>query len=220
MAWSYNGGTDKAYWTVPGAPVNAGCVAFWIKTTQTTTNTALVTYWNSTSRFGWGILLNNTANKITAAGYASSAQQVSIAGTTTVNDGNAHHVAFNFNRSSGGPNQLFVDGVSQGSPVNSGATWNPGTTGFVIESGKQQDAFWAAYVGKIWEMGHWGAQLSSDEIAALAKGFSPKLIRPSALGAYMPLVRDAHEVRAGLAIPTLGLVGAAADHGRSLGGGI
>lgn len=43
--------------------------------------------------------------------------------------------------------------------------------------------------GLIAEVGVWTAALDADEIAALAKGFTPDQIRPSALVFYAPLVR-------------------------------
>jgi len=43
--------------------------------------------------------------------------------------------------------------------------------------------------GKLAEVGIWAGALNADEIAALAKGFSPQHIRPSALVGYYPLIR-------------------------------
>lgn len=42
--------------------------------------------------------------------------------------------------------------------------------------------------GRLAEVGVWNVALDDDEIAALAKGVSPKLIRPASLVAYWPLV--------------------------------
>lgn len=42
--------------------------------------------------------------------------------------------------------------------------------------------------GRLAEVAFWSAALDADEIAALAKGFSPLLIRPQSLAAYWPLV--------------------------------
>ena len=46
------------------------------------------------------------------------------------------------------------------------------------------------FLGSVAEAGIWNVALAADEIAALAKGFSPKPIRPQNLAAYLPLVRD------------------------------
>jgi hypothetical protein len=49
------------------------------------------------------------------------------------------------------------------------------------------------------ECAAWNVALTADEIAALADGFSPQLIRPSALVAYYPLIR--HTVTNGSTVP-------------------
>lgn len=43
--------------------------------------------------------------------------------------------------------------------------------------------------GKLAEVGIWNVALNADEVAALAKGFSPQLIRPASLVHYYPLIR-------------------------------
>lgn len=53
----------------------------------------------------------------------------------------------------------------------------------------------AAALGPIAEAAIWNAALDDDEVAALGKGFSPRLIRPSALVAYLPLIRDFVDVK-------------------------
>jgi hypothetical protein len=50
------------------------------------------------------------------------------------------------------------------------------------------------FSGLIAEVGVWNAALDAAEINALAKGFSPKLIRPSALVAYYPHMNNASYV--------------------------
>ena len=49
--------------------------------------------------------------------------------------------------------------------------------------------------GRIAEAAIWNVALSDDEVAALGKGFSPRLIRPSALVAYLPIIRDFIDVK-------------------------
>ncbi|ESY37883.1 hypothetical protein X747_24775 [Mesorhizobium sp. LNJC384A00] len=44
--------------------------------------------------------------------------------------------------------------------------------------------------GEVAEVAVWKAALNADEFNALAKGFSPRRIRPASLVAYLPLVRD------------------------------
>lgn len=54
--------------------------------------------------------------------------------------------------------------------------------------------------GKIADAAIWNVALTAAEIASLAKGFSPRLIRPQSLVFYAPLVRDLIDVRGGLAL--------------------
>ena len=51
--------------------------------------------------------------------------------------------------------------------------------------------------GQIAEFAIWNVALSADEIASLAKGFRPPLIRPQSLVFYAPCVRALHDVRGG-----------------------
>lgn len=44
--------------------------------------------------------------------------------------------------------------------------------------------------GSIAEVGIWSAALTDAEIASLAKGVSPRLVRPQSLAFYVPMVRD------------------------------
>lgn len=79
---------------------------------------------------------------------------------------------------------LFKNGVSVGSRTSALVTYSVATNGFIGNAHSTgSDAR-----GDMQEWGMWDASLSDDEIAALAKGFSPSLIRPSALQCYLPLV--------------------------------
>lgn len=217
MARLFNGGTDRLQWTVPTVPPNIGCISLWFRTTQTTTNSYLLTHWNSSSRNGWGLINNNTANKTTFIGYSSAAQRILLTSTTTINDGVWHHVAANYNRNSGGANALYVDGVNEASGNSSGA-WTTAATNYWIAAGVGEEGFWPTMVGEVAAIGHWDANLSADEIAALAKGFSPKIIRPESLIFHAPCVRETHELVAGLTGNATG--GDVAPHCRVVGGSI
>ncbi|MDX8521303.1 LamG domain-containing protein [Mesorhizobium dulcispinae] len=221
MARSFAGGTDQLYWSMPTTSPAVGSFAFRMKTTQTTVNAAAVVYWDTSSRWGFGFILNNTAGKLMVQGYSSSATPaIQLLSTTTINDGNWHSVVFNYNRNNGGANALFVDGAQEASG-NSSALWNKVGNNLPIVLGDSLDTFWPSYVGEIAEIGHWAdasnSQLDAAEIAALAKAFSPMLIRPASLFFYAPIVRETRELKAGLTATVTG--GAVSDHPRKLGPG-
>lgn len=54
----------------------------------------------------------------------------------------------------------------------------------------------AAAGGDIAEVGVWDIDLTAAEVASLAKGVSPALVRPQSLVTYLPLIRDVIDVRA------------------------
>jgi hypothetical protein len=54
--------------------------------------------------------------------------------------------------------------------------------------------------GEIAEVGVYNAVLTPDEIAGLAKGFACRFARPSALAWYSRLIRNAMDIRGGLAL--------------------
>jgi hypothetical protein len=69
------------------------------------------------------------------------------------------------------------------------------------------------FAGDIAEVGVWSAALTAAEIASLAQGISPSLVRPQSLVFYAPLVRDLIDVRGGLTI-TNNNTATVADHPR------
>jgi hypothetical protein len=69
--------------------------------------------------------------------------------------------------------------------------------------------------GLVAEVGIWNVALDDAEIAALAKGFRPSLIRPSNLVLYVPLVREIADYRDGLTVTSSGPV--VANHTRRIG---
>lgn len=224
MAISLAGGADTAHWTSPSNRPFQGTVAFWMNSSSATANEALLTFWNSSSRQGWGLIVNNpSTGRIVAAGYSGTAQQASISSASTVNDGTWRHVAYSWDHSTAAVsatngNKLFIDGALDASAASSGL-WGGNGSGQFLQSGDNADAFWPSYVGKLAELGlWWGAHLTTDEIAALAKGFSPRAIRPALRQFYAPLVRDTHDVRGGWTFGSVG--GSVADHPRMVGGAV
>lgn len=180
-------------------------MAFFMKTAQGTGNVSPASYCNSSNKNGHLFILNNSgsAGKLTVDGNDATAGRIRLVTTSTVNNGAWRHIALNYDRANGGANALFVDGASEATG-NSSAAWTYGSSGLSLILGDAPDAFWQSYVGDFGVFAHWNAKLDAAEITALAKGFSPRLVRPSALLEFAPLIRDAHELRTGLAATVTG----------------
>lgn len=62
----------------------------------------------------------------------------------------------------------------------------------------QTSAAWST--GDFAEIAVWQATLTAAEVASLAKGFSPRKVRPQSLVYYSPLVRELQDVARGVAL--------------------
>lgn len=67
--------------------------------------------------------------------------------------------------------------------------------------------------GSIAEVGVWNVALTAAEVAILATGASPTLVRPQSLVFYAPLIRDLVDLRGGLSL-TNNNTATASDHSR------
>ncbi len=189
-------------------------MTFFMNTSQGLGNVSPASYCDSGNKNGHLFILNNSgsAGKLTVDGNDATANRIRLVTTSTVNNGAWRHIAFNYDRANGGANALFVDGTSEATG-NSSAAWTYGSSGLSLILGDAPDAFWGSYVGNFAGFAHWNAKLDAAEIAALAKGFSPMLVRPSALLEFAPLIRSAHEIRTGLT-PSVTGTSAATTHPR------
>lgn len=213
MARNFAGGTDRILFGAANG-LTSGCVAFWFRTSGVTTNTHILSCWNASSRTGLGFILNNTANKLKASGIDATTERVAAVSTTSVNNGAWHHAAFNFNVASGAANSLYIDGALEAS-VNSSAAWSLGSTSIVF--GDPLDTFWPTFNGDLAEAGFWiDRNLSADEIAALAKGYSPKCVHLEGLGGYWPFLRDQYNRADSFISSTVGTT--VTDHPRIIAG--
>lgn len=191
MARNVNGGTDRlTYRQVLTAP-GLQALALRFKTTQTTTNAELIGYHNSSTRNGFGIILNNTAGKVTVVAYDATTQRLNMTGTTTVNDGNWHSLVLSANAVNGGTNTLYIDGV-QDATANSSAQWGAAANSD-LTLGDSLDTFWPSPVADAADFAFWnGAILTVEEAAAYHKGFSARHFKLDNLETYAPLVRSAN----------------------------
>jgi hypothetical protein len=95
----------------------------------------------------------------------------------------------------------FINGGSKGTSSTSRTPASLGRTSIgVFKSFSAVDAL----NGAIAEIGIWGAALSDAEVASLARGFSPSLVRPQSLISYWPLIRHNINIRGGIALGAVG----------------
>lgn len=88
----------------------------------------------------------------------------------------------------------YLDGGNKGTDVDSVA-FPPVDR---VSIGRLGDSSPSNYIsGRIAEAAIWTAALTDAEVASLAAGFSPLLVRPQSLVAYWPLIRDEDQDRVG-----------------------
>lgn len=98
-----------------------------------------------------------------------------------------HHAAAVFIASNS--RAAYIDGGSKG--TNAGAAGaTSGFTNLVIGGSERNGIPSNIFTGSLAECGVWDVALTDAEIAMLARGYSPLLVRPQSLVSYYPLVRD------------------------------
>ena len=156
------------------------------------------------NRFTLAVLATDKLNAV-----ARSTSSGAAAGATTITSNVWHHGAGTF--TSATARAVFLNGVSDGTNTTSITPAAPTNT----EIGRFGSGgnFWDGHIA---EAAMWSAILDAGEIAALAKGFSPLLIRPQSLEAYWPLIgrnSPAHDSLGGFPL-TLNAAPVASAHPR------
>lgn len=115
--------------------------------------------------------------------------------------GTWHHAAGVFTNAT--LRAAFIDGGSKGTNAT-----NITPTGLDRTSiGRLGRASPSAYMdGLLAEIGIWNVALTDEEVARLAAGYSPLLVRPGNLVLYMPLVREIHDIVGGIGMVNTGTV--------------
>ena len=195
MAIHFNGGTDTVRFGPFNGSASEGCICFWMRTTQVSTQAVPLAQWTSGSRQGAGFIMNNpgSANLLLVAAYDATTNAFgggTLVSTSDVNTGEWVHVVFNYNTGNGQPNELYINGVLEGS-ANAANAWNFSTTLSPLKIGNQDGGFWASYVGDIAEVyTSRDRKLLSAEIQALANGYSVKHLLSNTMGNYIPFARS------------------------------
>jgi len=106
-----------------------------------------------------------------------------VNGTTDLDDGEYHHLAFTYD---GSNLLLYVDGIEEDSVGASGSITST-TAPVRIGAGSGGLGTEQPYDGEAGHGAIWDAALTPSEIASLAKGVNPLLIRRGSLKSYPPL---------------------------------
>ncbi len=178
---------------VTAEPITISC---WYRPTATPTTNVVVSINSATGNDRFMLVVRASdmqALRIDTAGGATTTQSASATNTA----GQWVHAVAVFGSS--GQNIAAYRNGSIGTPLT-----NPGTAltvNRVLIGARLAGGSAGSFAnGDIAEVGVWNAVLSADEIAGLAKGFPCRLARPSSLQFYSRLIRNAMDIRGGIAL--------------------
>ena len=83
--------------------------------------------------------------------------------------------------------QAFLNGANKGTDSSLASTFPAGLSHVTIGAQSQNNAESQYLGGSLAEIGLWSVELTDDELASTADGFSPLMINPKSLVAYWPL---------------------------------
>jgi hypothetical protein len=154
--------------------------------------------------FGMIIFRSGAESTLRHTTNTSGTAQVTCTNTGAVSTGAWLPIAVTWNGSVGNPTTdsiIYVSGSAQtiDGPACVTGTGTPSALTGVNSLGGRTSDDTRNFDGRMAEVGRWNRVLSASEIAALAKGYSPKCFLPG-LKFYMPLVRNVFNVCAGGAV--------------------
>ncbi|WP_286869749.1 LamG-like jellyroll fold domain-containing protein [Sphingobium sp.] len=178
------GGYGTTGWTMAGDQLT---MTIWLRTTQTTLNAIPFGKCNGATQGGPSIVMNNpSAGKYLL--YAKEGGSEPVKGTSTstnlFNDGEWHNFIIRYDRRSGMPNEVWLDGVLD---IQVNATGNITKSGDGITAGRSNDGFWNGFNGDHAYMAAWDKWLDDDEVQMIGTHrVNPGLVARSKLMFYVP----------------------------------
>ncbi len=155
-------------------------------------------YEAGTTTSGWSLDVAGATGLVQALTADSGSFATANSGAAVSTSGSWNHACVVF--ASASDRKAYIDGGSSGSNTTTKAPTSAPTNtciGAMVRSGGTAFTF---VDGAIAEPAIWNAALTDAEIASLAKGVSPALIRPESLVFYPPLVRDLTELVGGTSL--------------------
>lgn len=192
MARAFNGTSSRIHVSSAVLSSTPYTMACWFRTTNMTQLGALISITNSpvvanyASLFFRGDIAGDPIDILISSGSG----QFSARSTTGCTSGQWHHACGVFTSSTS--RTIYLDGGSSATNTNSAAPSLNRT-----EVGAHYSALW--FSGDIAEVGFWNVALTDAEIASLAKGVTPELVRPQSHVSCPPLIRDVIDPRAATA---------------------
>jgi hypothetical protein len=172
---------------VPAVPLTIAC---WFRTDDATVNQALasIAYGSSNTNYFllWAIRsgAGSHPSEIWATTYGQGVSGTAYSGNT-FSANMWHHAAAVFGGSSSRVAYLDASAGSEDTTPVTPVSLNRTAIGCLYRS-----SIGSYMSGRIGEVGIWSAELTADELASLAAGYAPSLVRPDQLYAYIPLRRE------------------------------
>lgn len=194
MARLFDDGATQ-YITVPapltGAPFSMGC---WFNTNDDTIVQCLMSLADTATANNYHLLLaygTIGGDPLRFEVLATAAESISVTGTGFTANTWHHACAV---KAAADDHAVFIDGGSKGTDATSSTPAGVDTLGI---GARVLSGVGVPMSGFIAEAAVWNVALSDAEVAILAEGYSPLLVRPQNLVFYAPLVRELLDVVGG-----------------------
>lgn len=204
MARTFNGTSQSIESTAPVTAVPLTIACWFYPTSSAAAVVCSIGQSGATDRFQLSSNPGGSALNATTV-QSGVAQTATLSSSIPLNTW--HHGAAVF--SAINSRQSFLNGT--GSTVNTGSSTPSGINRLNI-SGAYAPSLVAFFAGGLAEVAVWSAALTAEEIAAIAKGFNPRLIRPQSIVYFNRLINESLDSRGGLALTNVGGATAVATH--------
>lgn len=188
---------DSEYLEVDSAPISAGfplTLACWFYSDDLTIEQMLIQICEKGATNNYVRI--NLAGQVGGDPIYAASRNTGWTGANTSSGYSAntwHHACGVFSASNA--RAAFIDGGSKGTDNGNQSPDAQDRTSIGVAGDSSRDSYMS---GRIAEVGVWTVALSDAEVALLALGFSPLLVRPESLVFYDPLIRGMGDVIGGL----------------------
>ena len=169
MQFSSNAVSQVTVNPAPSFNSPTGTITFWVKTTEAGTASGhYVMLYDRRSGPGDVITLTDSGTLFVQATAAAGVVANSFSGSTPVNDGKWHLIAYVYDQSASGSTTLYVDGNYDNQQTPSQAwSWDASQE---IELGRSYDSWWLTLQGSLDDVMVYDRMLSQAEIQAAVSG--------------------------------------------------